>query len=232
MARKRARATLNDVARHAGVSTATVSRSLNRAETVSQETRARVEAAALALGYVPHFGGRALASNRSDTVGAVIPTMENAIFARGLQALEESLSVRGVTLLVATSHYDVELEASQVRTLLARGIDGLVLIGEARPATTYDLLTRSGVPYVLVWNPNRDSAHCSVGFDNRAAAKAMTAAVLEFGHRRVAMIAGVTLWNDRASERVAGVREALASRGLRLAPPTSWKLRIRSTLAQ
>ena len=74
------------------------------------------------LGYVPNFGARALASNRSNTVGAVIPTMENAIFARGLQALEETLSANGITLLVATSHYDVDAEASlQARTLLGRG---------------------------------------------------------------------------------------------------------------
>ena len=171
------------------------------------------------LSYVPNFGARALASNRSNTVGVVIPTMENAIFARGLQALEESLSENGITLLVATSHYDVDVEARQVRTLLGRGIDGLVLIGEARPQSTYDLLVRSGVPCVLVWNPNGLSPHCSVGFDNRAAARTMTEEVLAWGHRRVAMIAGVTEWNDRASERVAGVRIALSERGLALEPP-------------
>jgi len=216
---KKTRPTLSDVARLAGVSTATVSRTLTRPATVSAETRERVEAAVQELGYVPHFGGRALASNRSDTVGAVIPTMENAIFARGLQALEETLSANGITLLVATSNYDVDAEARQVRTLLGRGIDGLVLIGEARPRSTYDLLERSGIPYVLVWNPNEDSPHCSVGFDNRAAAKAMTEEVVAHGHLRVAMIAGVTEWNDRASERVSGVRQALSDRGLALETP-------------
>jgi LacI family transcriptional regulator len=216
---KKNRPALSDVARLAGVSTATVSRSLTRPATVNGETRERVEAAVRELGYVPHFGGRALASNRSNTVGAVIPTMENAIFARGLQALEETLSANGITLLVATSHYDVGAEADQVRTLLGRGIDGLVLIGEARPQSTYDLLARSGIPYVLVWNPNGNGPHCSVGFDNRAAARAMTNAVLAGGHRQVAMIAGVTDWNDRASERVAGVRSALSDRGIVLETP-------------
>ncbi len=216
---KKTRPTLSDVARLAGVSTATVSRSLTRPATVSSETRERVDAAVQELGYFPNFGARALASNRSNTVGAVIPTMENAIFARGLQALEETLSANGITLLVATSHYDVDAEAGQVRTLLGRGIDGLVLIGEARPQSTYDLLARSGVPYVLVWNPNGDGPHCSVGFDNRAAARTMTEAVLARGHRRVAMIAGVTEWNDRASERVAGVRSALSEREIVLESP-------------
>jgi LacI family transcriptional regulator len=216
---KKQRPTLSDVARLAGVSTATVSRTLTRPQTVIPETRERVEAAVQELGYVPNFGARALASNRSDTVGAVIPTMENAIFARGLQALEETLSENGITLLVATSNYDVDAEARQVRTLLGRGIDGLVLIGEARPRSTYDLLERSGIPYVLVWNPNGESPHCSVGFDNRAAAKTMTEEVIAHGHWRVAMIAGVTQWNDRASERVCGVRDALSERGLALDSP-------------
>ena len=94
------RPTLEDVARRAGVSTATVSRALNAPAKVRGDTRERVEAAVAELGYTPHFGGRALASNRTGTIGAVIPTMENAIFARGLQALQEELAEAGYTLLV------------------------------------------------------------------------------------------------------------------------------------
>lgn len=210
---------LSDVARQARVSTATVSRCLNLPDQVRPETRARVAAAVAALGYTPHFGGRALASNRTDTMGAVIPTMENAIFARGLQALEEALSVRGITLLVATSHYDVARETDQIRTLMGRGVDGLVLIGHARPAETYALLRARRLPFVLVWSHDPDSAHCCVGFDNHGAARAMALHVLGFGHRRIAMISGVTAWNDRATQRVAGVRAALADHGLTLAPP-------------
>ena len=170
------------------------------------------------LGYTPHFIGRALASNRTNTIGAVIPTMESAIFALGLQALQDELSASGVTLLVATSHYDPQREADQIRTLLGRGVDGLVLIGEARPESTYRLLHERGVPFVLVWSHRRDCPHRCVGFDNRAAARQMTERVLELGHRQIAMIAGVTACNDRASERVEGVREALMARGLVLDP--------------
>lgn len=210
--------TLDDVARRAGVSTATVSRCLNLPDRVREETRARVEAAVAELGYTPHFGGRALASNRTYTVGAVIPTMENAIFALGLQALEDELSTAGVTLLVATSHYDIERETKQIRALLGRGVDGLVLIGEAHPQETYDLLQERGIPFVLVWSHRSDCPYPCVGFDNRAAARGMAGHVLDLGHRRIAMIAGMTEWNDRASERVEGVREALCGRGLTLLP--------------
>ncbi len=78
--------TLNDVAQKAGVSTATVSRCLNSPDLVSKRTRDKVEQAINALGYIPNFGARVMASKRTYTIGAIIPTMENAIFARGIQA--------------------------------------------------------------------------------------------------------------------------------------------------
>ncbi len=212
----KARPTLEDVAGLAGVSTATVSRVLNEPERVSAKTRSRVKAAVAHFDYTPHFGGRALASNRTNTVGAVIPTMENAIFARGLQALQEALAEDGVTLVVATSNYDPEREAQQIRTLLGRGVDGFVLIGEARDPALYTMLERRGVPFVLVWSWRPDCPWPCVGFDNRAAARAMAERVFELGHRRIAMIAGVTRGNDRAAARVDGVRDALAARGLHL----------------
>ncbi|MEM1346812.1 MAG: LacI family DNA-binding transcriptional regulator, partial [Pseudomonadota bacterium] len=216
--RPRPHPTLSDVAEAAGVSSATVSRCLNAPERVAEATRARVEAAVAALGYTPHFAGMALASKRTNTVGAVIPTMDNAIFARALQAMEETLAAEGVTLLVASSGYDPEREALQVRALLGRGVDGLLLIGAARPAPTYALLEQRGVPLVLAWTDRAGQGGVPVGFDNAHAAKAMAERVLDLGHRHLAMIAGLTTGNDRATARVAGVRAALGYRGLALAP--------------
>ncbi|MCP4237893.1 MAG: LacI family transcriptional regulator, partial [Aestuariibacter sp.] len=84
------------------------------------------------LGYPPNFGARALAAKQTKTIGAVIPTMENAIFARGLQAFQETISENGSTLLVASSSYQRQLEEEQIRTLIARGADAILLIGEDR----------------------------------------------------------------------------------------------------
>ncbi|MEO0361968.1 MAG: substrate-binding domain-containing protein, partial [Pseudomonadota bacterium] len=210
--------TLADVARQAGVSTATVSRCLNEPERVRRETRERVEAVVARLGYTPHFGARALASNRTNTVGAVIPTMENAIFALAIQTMERELSAAGVTLFVATSNYDAEREAEQIRALTGRGVDGLILIGRERPEATYRYLKERAARVVLVWASQAGAPHPCVGFDNRAAARSMAERVIARGHRRVAMIAGVTAGNDRATERVEGVRAALAAAGAPLAP--------------
>lgn len=202
----------------ANVSIATVSRALNAPDVVRAETRARVEAAVTATGYTPNFSGRALVLNRTNTVGVVIPTMDNAIFAQGLQALQETLADAGVTMLVATSHYSAEQEAAQIRTLLARGVDALALIGEARPPESYQMIERHGVPFVLMWVYGPQIPHLCVGFDNRGAARKMTELVLAAGHRRIAMIAGLTAGNDRAAARIDGVRDALAAERLTLAP--------------
>jgi LacI family transcriptional regulator len=202
--------TLEDVARRAGVSTATVSRCFNAPERVVANTRDRVMRVVQELGYTPHFGGRALASNRTNTVGAIIPTMENAIFARGVQAFQEGLAEAGVTLLVASSGYNPEQEFEQIRTLIGRGADGLLLIGEARSREAYDFLERRRIPYIITWNYRAGDGPSFVGFDNRQAARRMTEKVLHYGHRNLAAIAGITSGNDRAADRLAGVHDALA----------------------
>ncbi|MCP4183718.1 MAG: substrate-binding domain-containing protein [Hyphomicrobiales bacterium] len=202
--------TLEDVARVAGVSTATVSRSLNSPNSVAKNTLLRVKSAVDQLGYSPNFGARALAAKRTNAVGAVIPTMENAIFARGLQAFQETLFENGSTLLVASSSYQREREEVQIRSLIAGGADAILLIGEDRREGIYEFLKKRGIPYVLAWNFRQDSDHCFVGFDNRAAAREMAIKVLKLGHTKIGMIAGLTLENDRARDRVTGVREAIS----------------------
>lgn len=203
--------TLSDVARRARVSTATVSRCLNEPNRVVPETRERVLRAVEELAYTPHFGGRVLASRKSDTVGAIIPTMENAIFARGIQAFEEVLASEGFTLLVASTNYDPARELEQVKKLVSRGADGLLLIGWDRPREVFDFLKSREFPTVIAWNIRRnDSLLCS-GFNNRHAARNMAERVLQYGHRSIAMIAGITAGNDRAADRLRGVQDALAA---------------------
>lgn len=198
----------------AGVSTATVSRCFNAPDMVVDATREKVMRIVDELGYTPHFGGRALASNRSNTVGAVIPTMENAIFARGLQAFQETLADAGVTMLVASSGYDSEREFQQIRTLVSQGADGLLLIGSARPEKTYDFLQRRRIPFVITWNFHANSSCFNIGFNNRKAASLMAQRVIDYGHRDIGMITAPTDNNDRALDRVEGVRAAMELSGL------------------
>ena len=209
---------LRDVALRAEVSTATVSRCLNSPEAVRPVLRRRVEAAVEELGYVRHGAARALRSQKSWTMGAVIPTIDNAIFASGVQALQGRLRLDGYTLLLASTEYDPRRELEEVEKLIARGVDGLVLIGEEHLPQLYELLQRKAIPYVNTWCFDAASPHPNVGFDNRAAAAQVTRYLLDMGHRDFAMIAGLTANNDRAAQRIEGVTAALRERGLRLEP--------------
>jgi LacI family transcriptional regulator len=191
-------AKLADVARLARVSTATVSRTLTQPDKVKPATAARIRQAVQALGYVTHGAARALASRRTHTIGAVIPTLDNAIFANTAHALQKTLDDAGYTLLLACHEFDPEVEARVTRVLR--------------------MLDTQQMPYVLTWALDASGRHPCVGFDNRAAAIRITRHLLELGHREVAMISGVTAGNERASERLEGVRQALAERGLALAP--------------
>ena len=207
---------LSDVAREAGVSTATVSRALNAPGKVRPELAERVHAAIRRLGYVPHGAARALASHRSQTMGAVVPTLDNAIFARGIQALQQRLSEDGYTLLLAMSEYDLAREVFQVGKLIERGIDGLMLIGEAHDPSLYALLDAKGLPYVNTWVFREASPHPCIGFRNNESAHRIASYLVDIGHRDIAMIAGISRHNDRAAERIVGVRRALTERGLHL----------------
>lgn len=206
--------TLADVAKRANVSTATVSRCLNSPDRVVGKTRDRVLKAVSELGYAPNFGAQALAGKQTNTVGAVIPTMENAVFARGIQALQEELGRHGKTLLIASSAYRSELEEEQVRTLVARGADALLLIGYDRSPELYAFLSKRAVPTLVAWSyvPGYDQP--SIGFDNRASMAAMCRLVIGHGHRKIACISAPTASNDRARGRVNGIRHAMAEAGL------------------
>lgn len=206
--------TLHDVADAAGVSTATVSRCLNFPDKVAPATRQKVTSAIADLGYSPNFGAKVMAAKRTNTIGAIIPTMDNAIFARGLQAFQEELRQHGFTLLVASTTYQPAIEEEQIRALVARGADALLLIGHARAPEIYDFLTAQDVPALVTWAFDPTTDRPSVGFDNEAAMQRMADEVLRLGHQKLAFITAATGQNDRASARLAGITKAMAQHGV------------------
>ena len=210
--------TIDDVAAAARVSTATVSRALNQPTSVREALRERVEAAVARLGYVPHSGARSLMLRRTGTVGAVLPTLDNAIFAKAIDALQRRLAQSGYQLLIATSDYDVETEMRQAINLVTRGVDALAFCGFSQRPELLQFLHQRALPCVHVMVcPGPADATC-VGFDNAEAMAKAARYLLDLGHRRVAMLAGITRDNDRASARVDGARRALKDAGLLLPP--------------
>jgi LacI family transcriptional regulator len=210
------KATLRDVAEHAGVSTATVSRCLNNPNVVQERLRLKVAASIQALRYTPHAAARALASRRSGLIGAVVPTAAHSLFGGFIHALEDTLCEVGYGMLLANSHYDTARELTQAEHLLGQGIDGLVLVGETHADVLYQRLADEQVPFVNTWTFSENAAHPCVGFDNEASARAVAEYLIGLGHKHFAVIAGDTRTSDRAAQRLSGVQHALRDRGLAL----------------
>ena len=154
---------LEDVAQHAGVSSATVSRVLNQPEKVTEALRLKVQKAVNELGYVPHGAARALASRRSLTIGAIVPTIDNAIFSCTLQHLQNQISNYGYTLLLASSDYNLERERKECQALIEKSIDGMILVGESHDPAVYNMLIAKQVPYTNIWIYDETSPHPCVG---------------------------------------------------------------------
>jgi LacI family transcriptional regulator len=209
---------LRQVASVAGVSTATVSRVINQPETVSAELRTRIEMVIKALGWVPSGTARALATRRTNTIGAVFPALALGDFARALDAMQDELSARNYTLLLARSRYDAQQEHRQIVKLVERGVDGLILVGKTRPPALDEFLAQQKVPHVNTFVYGNDTPAPCIGPDNEAALVRMTAYLLGLGHRRFGMIAQSTVNNDRAAARRDGVVAELARQGIAILP--------------
>ena len=208
--------TIDDIAMAAGVSTATVSRALNKPETVSDKLREKIKETIDSIGYIPSGAARALASNRSFTVGAIVPTLKNAIFAATLAELEKKLSSHNYTMLVTVSNYDGDQEAAQLQKLLERGVDAVVLVGLSHTSDTWKLLDNSSCCAVATWGSQIDGKLPCIGFENESPASLIVDHLVELGHSNIAMIAGITRHNDRAQARVRGVKLAMRKHGLKI----------------
>jgi LacI family transcriptional regulator len=210
---------LADVARYAGVSTASVSRAINAPELVSLELRQRVQHAAQVLNWVPNGAAKALASLQSRTIGAVIPTLGHQNFATLIEALQQELAQANYTLVlgcVESSAQDLRVQLA--RKMVERGVDCLVLVGEAQPAPLFELLKTQRIPYVITYTSGKLAGNNCIGFDNYSAAARITRHLLDLGHRQFAMIAASPEGNDRIQQRIAGTKDTLAQAGLGIRP--------------
>ncbi|KOC93149.1 LacI family DNA-binding transcriptional regulator, partial [Winslowiella iniecta] len=202
-----ARVSLEDVARRSGVSTATVSRVLNGSSSVKQSRREAVERACEELGYVINRAARTLASRRSMTIGAVVPTLATETFSRPLATFQQKIHQSGYTLLLANSDFDPDTELKEVNKLVEYGIDALMLVGNSHHPRLWERITQQNIPCIQTFSV--DDRHPSVGYDNEQAAGELTRHLLALGHQNFALIVGTPPSNDRVSDRITGTRQAL-----------------------
>ncbi|MGV0980966.1 MAG: LacI family DNA-binding transcriptional regulator [Polynucleobacter sp.] len=210
--------TIHDVAAAANVSTATVSRALNRPDTVSAALKEKINGVIKRLGYIPNAGARALMLRRSGTIGAIVPTLDNAIFAQGLAEFQKQLNYAGYQLLVSSTNYDPAIESNQINNLLARGVEGVALFGVSQEKDALKLLKTRSIPYIHVGSLSAPLNGFASGFDNREAIKLGVQHLLEVGHKHFGILTGVTANNDRAKDRVSGAVELLTQNKIHIKP--------------
>jgi LacI family transcriptional regulator, gluconate utilization system Gnt-I transcriptional repressor len=203
--------TLSAVARLAGVSSITVSRVVRLPNLVAPETRGRVEAAMRELGYVPNQLAGALASARTRSVGVLVPTIANSIFADTVQGLSDELEPLGYAVILAQSRYDAAREDHMLRALLSRRPEALIMVGSPATEDGARLLRRAGIPIVETWDLPAAPIDAVAGFDNYAAGVAVARHLLAQGRRSLAFIGGD---DPRATRRWHGFNDTAQAAGV------------------
>ncbi len=209
--RARAAPTLAAVAERAGVSPITVSRVLRLPDLVSPSTRAVVQAALRELGYVPNQVAGSLASARTRSVGVLVPTIANSIFADTVQGLSDRLEPLGLAVILAQSRYDAEREDHIIAALLARRPEAIIMVGSPATSVGDRLLRRAGIPVVETWDLPQNPIDAVAGFDNYAAGVAVADHLIAQGRRCLAFVGGE---DPRATRRWLGFAETTQRAGL------------------
>lgn len=201
---------IQDVAKQAKVSVATVSRVFNLPEKVTPVTRHRVEQVAKKLGYVANASARTLRTQRSRVLGVVLPTLLNPVFAECLSGIASAATAAGYAITPITTDYELAQEDRAVNLLLAGNVDGMILV-VSNPATSGALqrLQAAGVAYALAYNRHVD--HPCVSVDSEAAVSSVVTRLASLGHSRITLVTGLLAASDRAQQRKRGYQLAMAS---------------------
>lgn len=187
---------------------------MNGTGRASADVEARVRAAMAELSFRPSEIGRALKSLRTRTLGVIIPSLTNPVFASSVAGIEAQARARGHTLLVTATDYDPGRERELVDTLIAQSVAGLVLtVADPDDNPTLDHLDAEGIPYVMVYNEPKRTHRAAVTVDNAAAGAALTEALLALGHRRILFVAGRFSTSDRSRLRHQGYCAAMHMAG-------------------
>lgn len=205
-------ATMVDVARHAGVSVATVSHVLNETRPVRPATRAAVRAAIDELGYTHNTLARSLVTARTQSIGLAVSATSNPYFTDILQGVESSALEHGYSLLIADPHDDPRHELRAVRLLHERRVDGLIVAPSAAPEALLDQVRRASIPTVFL-DRLVDGPYDQVCAENEEPMAHLVTHLAEAGHTRIALVSGVHGLST-TTERVAGYRTGLDRAGL------------------
>jgi LacI family transcriptional regulator, gluconate utilization system Gnt-I transcriptional repressor len=206
-------ARMSDVARLADVSTMTVSRALRHPDIVDSETLKRIQAAIKTTGYLPNRVAGSLASQHSNVVGLIVPSLRNSLFAETIKGVADTLG-DAYALLIADSGYALDGEEAAVAAFLSQRVCGIVLHNTKHTARTRRLILTAAIPCVETGNLVRRPIDMAASFSNHNAAFEMTAHLIAKGYRRIGFVSLPLKDNDRARERQSGYLDALGKHGI------------------
>ena len=208
--------TIKDVALRAGCGVATVSRVLNNTGSASANMRGRVLAATDALGFEFSEVGRSLQSNTTRTIGCVVPSLANPVFADAVQGAQEVFQSAGYQTLLVCTNYDSEFETQAIRMLMAKQVDGFVLtVSDAHSSEGLASIQGREIPHCLLFNmaPDREQ---SWSVDDWSAAFKVSEAFAENNHTNVGFLALKFKSSDRARQRYQGFVDGCFHNGMKL----------------
>lgn len=206
--------TLANVAQAAGVSVATASKALNGKTVVNEQTRERVQQAASDLNFVPNPFAKALNSPLTGTIGVLTADLSNRFVLPVLLGIENTLGTESTSVILADARKDPIRERHQLSSLLAKRVDGIVILGHSDDART-SITPNTTVPVVYVFAPSTSPSDASYASDNFAGAQLAVDHLVARGRRRVAVITGDPSYNA-AHQRLEGAVLAAASHDLQI----------------
>ena len=209
-------ATMKQVAQRAGVSTSTVSHVINKTRAVNEDVRARVQAVIEEMQYIPSAVARSLKNDKTYTIGVSLPDNTQPGCAELLRGIEDAAFAVGYSIMLCNSYEDPQRQAAQLRGLIEKRIDGLVVMAGSARDELAPLLGGQRLPIVLADHEVAGVEADFIGLDHEATGYLATRHLVELGHRRIACIAGPANAPD-SRERLAGCRRALGEAGLELA---------------
>ncbi|WP_426434354.1 LacI family DNA-binding transcriptional regulator [Bradyrhizobium genosp. P] len=215
MARKRimpGKVRLTEVAKLAGVSPITASRFFRNPEALSIGKRARVESAARELGYVPNLAARALASQRTEVIGVLIPSLTNNVFADVLRGIYDALDGSRYSIQLANTRYSILQEERLLRLFLAQKPAGLIVTGINQTADSRAVMETVDCPIVQIMETGAAPVDMMIGFSHFDAGKAAISHLLAQGYRRIGLV-GARM-DPRVQRRLDGYRSAMTDAGL------------------
>lgn len=201
--------TLDDVAAHAGVSTATVSRYVNNPSVVAQATAERIKTAIAATGYIPNLLAGGLASSKSKMVAVLIPHLTDSIFNDTIESMVEELASAGTTVMLGLTGVSAARTEELIRAALSRRVDAIISSGPIN-ADIEELVRRSSSLFIQIWELPPNPLGLAVGFSHRDAGRDVARFVLSRGYRRPHV---VTADGTRARMRRDGFIEEWTSGG-------------------